>query len=55
MLLMWVEEEKVHVYRACVHVVVVPFFIVEVNEGDPEEDAEENDGVKCCTETKDHN
>lgn len=39
-------------YRALVDVVIISFFIVEVNKGNPQENAEEDDGVQCCMNTR---
>lgn len=41
-----------HSYRALVDVVVILFFIVEVNKGNPQENAEEDDGVECYINTR---
>lgn len=40
-----------HPHQAFVHVVIIPFFIVEINKGDPKEDTEQYDGVKSCRDT----
>lgn len=43
----------VHSYRAFVQIVVIPFFIVEIDKGDPQKDTEQYDGVKSYMDTKD--
>ena len=46
------KKEKLCSHRAFVHIFVISFFIVEVNKGDPQEDTEQYDGVKCCKDRK---
>lgn len=46
------ERKECQVYQALVVVVFIFLLVVEIDKGDPEEDAEQNDGVQSCEREK---
>ncbi len=48
----WTNRKDCEIYQALVAVVFIFLLVVEIHKGDPEEDAEQNDGIQSCEREK---